>query len=116
MDTLYDERGAQYKVPMYCYANPIELVGEGSNAGHQSVESAGSLSPSIPTAVQVPGSGHGSGSGNTPTASPVRAVSASRVQEGKTLNLKIRVNPGKHAAFICGAHTSVTELFSYVHL
>jgi hypothetical protein len=86
MDTLYDERGAQYKVPMYCFANPVELVGESPN-GQPSAGSAVTVSPgqspAIPTAVQVP------------TASPVRVVSSSKTQEGKALNLKIRINPGR---------------------
>ncbi|KAJ1394438.1 hypothetical protein B484DRAFT_459161, partial [Ochromonadaceae sp. CCMP2298] len=35
MDMLYDERGAQYKVPIYCIANPVELMGENGMNGDE---------------------------------------------------------------------------------
>lgn len=28
LEVCYDERGVQYKVPVYCYANPVELTNE----------------------------------------------------------------------------------------
>jgi hypothetical protein len=76
MDTLYDERGAQYKIPVYCFSNPVELCGDSPN----------SPSPAVATPAK---SADGS--------SPVRGDSLSNAApkgDGKPLNLKIRINPG----------------------
>lgn len=109
MDTLFDERGAQYKVPIYCTSNPVELVGESPGGGvtpslngndyttpssnnnsMNNLNSSSSLnnynqSPSVPTAVSV--------SAESNRSSPVKATSV-KVVDGKPLNLKIRINPG----------------------
>ena len=74
MDSLYDETGVQYKVPIYCCANPIELCGDSPAGGAGSAATPGSLSAE---------------------QSPSKTSSLTAASSGKMLNLKIRINPGK---------------------
>ena len=78
METLYDERGAQYKLPIFTFSNPIELVGESVSEGAQA-------SPVVAVALSANTSGKGL-SNKSGTATPV--------VHAEPLQLKIRINPG----------------------
>mmetsp|Transcript_24589 Transcript_24589/g.41002 ORF Transcript_24589/g.41002 Transcript_24589/m.41002 type:complete len:260 (-) Transcript_24589:1815-2594(-) len=68
MELLYDERGQQYKVPIYCISNPIELVGENGFGGGDGVgEENGTVSNTATTAPKI---------------------------DGQPIALRVRVNPG----------------------
>lgn len=66
LEVCYDERGYQYKVPQYCYSNPMELTTQTTDITPTGVGSGGS---------SVKGDGGGAGAAN--------------------LKLRIRINPGK---------------------
>jgi len=104
MDTLYDERGAQYKVPIYCTSNPVELVGESPGAGvtptlndgnytNNNTNSSSSNSNINNNSTSLPVATVASVSATGDRSSPVKATSV-RAVDGKPLNLKIRINPG----------------------
>lgn len=102
METLYDERGVQYKLPIFCIANPIELCGESPNTG---AGASGASSSSAFTADLSSSSITSSGANNRPVAVASLVTpeshgmsvnrSATKLVEAQPLNLKIRINPGK---------------------
>lgn len=67
LEVVYDERGYQYKVPQYCYANPLELTNEPVKAVN--VEP---ISESVKNAENVQSVG------------------------GPTMKVRVRINPGDH--------------------
>jgi hypothetical protein len=81
MELLYDERGHQYKVPIFCYAHPIELEKDSDTVGSTSIEHS-----SLVTTV-------GSG-GSSKTSSPSSGALPIERLGGKQLNLRIKINPG----------------------
>ena len=46
LDLCYDERGHQYKVPMYCFADPVELLADGGSSSSSGGSSSSSSSSS----------------------------------------------------------------------
>lgn len=68
LEVVYDERGSQYKVPQYCYANPLELTNQPMPATINDVVTESSRSTEN-TAVFV---------------------------DGPTMKLRVRINPGDH--------------------
>lgn len=67
LEVVYDERGYQYKVPQYCYANPLELTNEPVKAVN-----AEPISESVKNAENVQSVG------------------------GPTMKVRVRINPGDH--------------------
>lgn len=95
METLYDERGAQYKLPIFTFSNPIELVGESVSEGAQA-------SPVVAVALSANTSGKGL-SNKSGTATPV--------VHAEPLQLKIRINPGDiNMTVLAQATFSIGEL------
>jgi len=84
METLYDERGAQYKLPIFTFSNPVELVWESVPEGAQA-------SPVVAVALSANTSGKGV-SNKSGTATPV--------VHAEPLQLKIRINPGRRSFFL----------------
>ena len=84
LEVCYDELGSQYKVPMYCFANPTELVASSSSGSSNSsgAQQQQQQNSGIPTASAVVGSAVG-GAGAT-----------AQVVEATPLKLKVRINPG----------------------
>ena len=82
LELCYDERGTQYKVPIYCYANPMELtygpvtVGSGSSGA---TSSGNNNEGEASRATEV----------TTSTSLPVSTG-------GPSIKLRVRVNPGDH--------------------
>lgn len=104
----YDERGVQYKVPLYCLANPIELMS--ASADSSSVTNGGSynINNNNNNNVTVNNNYYYNNTG-TPTATAVAATEAAMViaagkaivdsnrdklVEAVPLQLKVRINPG----------------------
>lgn len=72
LEVCYDERGAQYKVPLYCIANPLDLATSQDN-----VPTATSV-----TAVESSPSDNG------------RITTAPKIVNAVPLQLRVRINPG----------------------
>lgn len=72
LELCYDERGFQYKVPQYCYANPLELTNEPTTI--------------IPDNV----SERSKNKANSELSAPTYTES------GVSVKLRMRINPGDH--------------------
>jgi hypothetical protein len=81
----YDERGYQYKVPQYCYTNPVELTFEPTP---------------ISSAVETL-STESVRNNNTNSAGNSNKNEAIMPNTGPQIKLKIRVNPGKSFFLLC---------------
>jgi len=97
LEVCYDERGAQYKVPQYCYANPLELSTEpvpaaanntSSNVGGPAVEIMSTESVRSNKSNNNPTGLHDSGA-TTNSA-------GSSANNGPVAKLRVRINPGDH--------------------
>lgn len=71
LELCYDERGHQYKVPLFCLTNPTDLV-----------EGAASAASSNPERITT-----------TPSAKPI-PTTRTILAESIPMNIKVRVNPG----------------------
>lgn len=76
LEVCYDERGTQYKVPLYCIAKPMELAtgtGSNNNNSNNNNNNTDSAQSTLPTANALP---------------------SQNVVEAVPLKLKVRINPG----------------------
>lgn len=66
LDTCYDERGHQYKVPVFLFSNPIEIVGNPLGDAAKKAETE------------------------------KRVTAAIAAGSGAPINVRVRINPGDH--------------------
>jgi len=101
----YDERGFQYKVPLYCVANPTELT-TGSN--ENSISSSTGVLPTLTVSAPV-----------IPANESVYRAKAIAISSKSSLNspinVRIRINPGDHNLLVKADTTnSIGELKSLI--
>jgi hypothetical protein len=89
MELLYDERGATYKVPVYCCANPIELCGESGGGNSADLEKSGATASDVELRSKNGGTLSNNNSGSSSSAG-----GAVLNPNEKTIVLKVRINPG----------------------
>jgi len=108
LDLCYDERGHQYKVPMYCFADPVELLADGGSSSSSGGSSSSSSSSSGGSANggNKNGGGGGGGSGGwkgsflgsgSATAAAAAAAPAAPVVD---IKCRVRINPGDYTLLL----------------
>lgn len=99
LELVYDERGHQYKIPMYCYAKPQEL-NEALPGSSTNTSSVNAQNPSI-------SSKNSNQNANVPPPAPAPG--------GTPLKLRMRINPGDYTVNITiDSHCTILHLKYYM--